>query len=243
MAIVIEETVTGSTTSAESFSLTSWTPGSNELILVAVSMRDDSNVPTLSGNGLTFVQHAHHESTRVGVIGIFLFRAMGASPSTGQITVTVTGNSKPVTVVASRFSGVDTTGINGSGALEGSTGTADEGGTDNDDVIVSVTTVTDDALAFACATHRHKSLNDPPDTGETTISLNNSAGTGGDVTSLSTWYEGPVNPAGSTILGASADLSSDEAWAALAVSIKPAAAGGGGALPMAQDNYFRRRAM
>jgi len=52
VAISVEETVTGNTTSATFFTLTSWTPLANELVLVAVALRDETLTVSVSGNGL-----------------------------------------------------------------------------------------------------------------------------------------------------------------------------------------------
>jgi len=220
VAIALEGTTTGSTTSAASFTLTSWTPLADELVLLAVAARDESITVTASGNGLTFVEVADVDNVQ-GQCGITVLRAMESSGvTTGQITVTMTGNSKPAFAVASRFSGVDTSGSEGSGAVE-ATATDTGPDPDNDDVKISVTTVTDNAWAWAAATHRSGTLDSPPDTGEVTISLNNTAGSGGDITSCSTWYQ-VVPTAGATQLGTDNDLDSARDWCAAAISIKPA---------------------
>lgn len=215
--IAVEETVTGTTASGTSITLPSWTPGSDELILVAVALRDETISPSVSGNSLTFVQVRDVDNVQ-GQNGVTVFRALGASPSTGSITVTLSGNSLPAVAVASRFSGVDTSGTNGSGAVE-----ADVGDTgpdpNNDDMKTDITTLTDNAWAWGAGTHRGKTFSVPG--GETGISINNSAGSGGDATSLSTWYQGPVDPAATVTVGGDADLSGDEDWCMIAVSIKP----------------------
>lgn len=216
MAIVNEGTTTGSG-SGTSVSLTSWTPGSNELVLVAVALRDETISPSLSGNGLTFVEVANVDNVQ-GQNGINLFRAMGSSPSTGSITVTLTGNSTPVFARAYRFSGVDTSGTNGSGAVEASATNAGPA-TDNDDMLQAVTTVTDDAWAVAFGTHRAGTFTTPA--GETTLNINDTVGSGGDITTLSSWYEATTT-AGSYQLGDTADLDSNRDWCMVVVSIKPA---------------------
>ncbi len=147
--------------------------------------------------------------------------------------MTLTGNSLPASVVATRFSGVDTSGTNGSGAIEA---TANDPGpaSDSDNIKVDVTTVTDNAWAFAAAWHRVQTMNDPPDAGETSIQMNNLGGSSGDSTRLSTWYE-PVTPAGTVTLGADNDVASGgpSDWAIIGVSIKP----GGGSPNLTQGHY------
>lgn len=221
MAIVREETIIAKGSGA-SLSLTSWTPGSNELVLVSIAMRDETVTHSVSGNGLTFVQVADVDNVQ-GQNGIALYRAMGASPSTGQITVTLMGNSSPAIARAHRFSGVDTSGTNGSGAVEASV-TNSGPDPDDDDMLDSITTLTNDAWAVAFGTHRNSTFTE--DAGETALNINDSEGSGGDITTLSAWYEA-VATAGSTQLGVANDLSTARDWTLILVSIKPA--GGGGA--------------
>lgn len=223
MAIALEETVTAGNGGTGDYSLPSWTPGSDELVLVGVSTRGTRTTSSLSGNGLTFVQilevtDDQNQETHS------LWRAMiSSSPSTGQISITLSATDKPSVAVAARFSGVDTSGTNGSGAVEASA-SANQGATDNDDMKVSITTLTDGAWALASGNNRNKDIT-PPD--ETTISINNYEGSGGDQLSASMFYEA-VATAGAVTLGGDADLSGDSEWVLLAASVKPAAAGGGG---------------
>jgi len=219
-AIVAEETVTGST-STGNVTLTSWTPGANELVLVAVAVRDETAEPvTVSGNGLTFVE-IHNVDNAQGQNGIYLFRAMGASPSTGSITVTITGNASPAFAAATRFSGVDTSGTDGSGAVEATASNPGPPVTDDADMQVDITTLTNDAWAFAAGTHRNSTFTEP--VGETPISTNNLVGSSGEITTLSTWYES-VPVAGTVTLGGNGVLNGARDWAVAAVSIKPAGA-------------------
>lgn len=218
MAIVKEETVTGGISSGNSVSLTSWTPGSNELVLLAVCQRDEAITPTASGNGLTFVAIAHLDQTEANC-GMSLFRAMGSSPTTGQITVTVTGNTFPVMCVATRFSGVDTSGTHGSGAVEASA--TDPGpAADDDDMLSNITTLTNNAWAFAAGSTRATVTFTVP-AHETGISINNEVGSGGDLMGCHQWYQSTPT-AGSTQLGELNDLSTAREWCMIMASIKPA---------------------
>jgi hypothetical protein len=97
MAIVVEGNTSGGlgSTGGDTTTLTSWTPGSDELVLLFVSMRDESYTPTASGNGITFTQI--HKINNVQNVGAHtVFRGMDSSPTTGSITVTHTGNSDTV---------------------------------------------------------------------------------------------------------------------------------------------------
>lgn len=225
------EVVTGSTTSDTSFTLTSWTPAANDLILVGVGVRDESKTVTVSGNGLTFVEVADVDNVQ-GQCGVTLFRAQGASPTTGQITVSISGNSLPVGAIAARWSDMATGGTHGSEAVEAYSTNAGPD-PDDDDMLESVTTVTDGATAVAFGTHRTKTFTVPG--GETAVSINLAAGSGGNLTTSSMWRQ-DVPSAGSTQLGDTADLSGDTDWCMIVVSLKPA--GGGtqsGSLSMGRD--------
>ncbi|MGH6631282.1 MAG: Ig-like domain-containing protein, partial [Burkholderiales bacterium] len=187
---------------------------------MAVALRDETRPVSVSGNGLTFVEIANLDNAQAQT-GVNLFRAMGASPTTGSITVTISGNTLPVVASATRFAGADTSGTNGSGAIEAVATNAGPLVTDNDDMKINVTTLTPNARAYAAGIHRPATFTVPP--GETAISINNVAGASGDVTTLSTWYEAVPTP-GTVTLGADNDLSSARDWAVIAVSIKAAVA-------------------
>lgn len=214
MAIALEQTVTG-LDAGSSITLTSWTPGSNELCLLFIAQRNEALAPSVSGNGLTWVEVANIDNTQ-GQNGVSVWRAMGASPTTGSITVTnVSGFD---VAVACRFSGVDTGGTNGSAAVEAS-GTAAGPAVDNDDAQVSVTTVTDNAWAVAALTHRSATFTTPG--GQTTVSINNTNGSAGNTTTCSVVRK-TITPAGSATLGGANSLSAATDWCGIAVSVKPA---------------------
>ena len=99
-------------------------PGSNKLLLLSVSsFRGDSTdpaAPTVTGNGLTWVQVATtlYDSTSSSRRRVSLFRALGASPSAGVITIDFAGaNQGVIQWLLSECSNVDTSGTNGSGAV------------------------------------------------------------------------------------------------------------------------------
>jgi hypothetical protein len=134
VTIAVEESVAGGGTTGDTSTLTSWTPASNELILLFVAMRDESITPTAAGNGITFSQiHKVNNVQNLGALTVF--RGLDASPSTGQITVTHTGNTDTVSCIATRFSGIDTSGSNGSGAI-GNTATDTGPDPDDDDMLI-----------------------------------------------------------------------------------------------------------
>ena len=216
-ALSQSETVTASITSGASITLPAWTPAANDLILVAVALRDETRPVAVSGNGLTFVEVANLDNAQ-NQTGVNLFRAMGAAPVSGPITVTLTGNSLPAIASATRIAGADTSGTNGSGAVEAVATNAGPPATDDDDMKIAITTLTPNAWAYAAGTHRLASFGLP--SGQIAIATNNFAGSSGDTTTLSTWYQPAAAPATVT-LGADNDLNSVRDWAVVAVSIKP----------------------
>ena len=227
---VIEETVNGSITTGTSLVLPSWTPGSNDLILVGVALRDETQTVSLSGNGLTFVEVSSTDNV-LNECGLHLFRAMGASPSTGSITVTISGgNTLPVVASATRISGADQTGSNGSGAIE-FIGVDPGNNPSDDDMQTTILTSTNTAWAWGVGTHRSTTFSVP--TGEIGVSINNTAGTGADETSISSWYE-EVPTAGIATVGAAADLDANTDWAMICVSIKPLS---DGSLPVELSSF------
>lgn len=110
-----------SSTDATSYTTASITPTSNYLILASVtsSKSGTPNTPTLSGNGLTWVQFDQVAYDTVGTQRTTtFFRAMGSSPSSGAVTADFGGNTQTACVIViDQFSGVDTSGTNGSGAI------------------------------------------------------------------------------------------------------------------------------
>lgn len=99
-------------------------PASNALLLLAVSSRTnitaDPNIPTVTGNGLTWVQIGTivYDTTSASRKRITLFRALGASPSTGTVVIDSAGQAQTDVVWSiDQVTGVDTSGTNGSGAI------------------------------------------------------------------------------------------------------------------------------
>ncbi|KPK38533.1 MAG: hypothetical protein AMJ69_08220, partial [Gammaproteobacteria bacterium SG8_47] len=213
------------TTSMTSLTLPSWTPQSDELLLVGVALRDESVVPTVSGNGLTWTQVADKDNDR-GQMGVTLFRASGSSPTSGAITISLPGNADPVYAVAVRLSGVDTSVNQGIEAIATASSPGPDSSADNNDMRVTVTTLTANAMALAWGGHRG-SATLTPDSGETIIKQSSAdCGTSGDRMRGHMWEETVATP-GSTTLGTWNDLDNTHPWAAIGVSIKPLGSGTG----------------
>lgn len=224
MTVAIDQgPVTGGVTSGDSSTVGSWTPSSNALCLLFVALRDETNTVTASGNGLTWVEIFNLDNVQ-NQGGLHVFRAMGSSPTTGSITVTHTGNTLPVSCVAVSFSGVDTSGTNGSGAIGN---TASDTGPDPDDDDLQITGTIDASgnWSVAAGWYRNGTLSDPPGTGETTIIVDAAFGTGGSTTNCAAWYD--TGNTGSVTMGDAANLSKalDHIEAFLEVVEASAAAG------------------
>jgi hypothetical protein len=230
--------VTGSALTGNSFTLTSWTPAANSLCLIGVFQRNEAITPTVAGNGLTWVAVAHVDDGDA-VSGMSVFRAMGASPSAGQITVTVTGNTTTVNAIAICLSGVDTGGTNGSAAVEAFDTEATLPAGDNNDLMASITTVTNNAWAIMFAESRTRTFTVP--SGQTTIQANLATGTGGDVIKSHCVYQF-ADVAGTYTLGGLNSLSGAQDWCAIIVSVKPASgAGGAGATVSSSTLTLQKR--
>jgi len=110
-------------TTGSSVDTASITPTANRLVLATVAMAFDgdpgSNVLSLSGNSLTWVRLLEQ---RYGAprrtLGVF--RALGASPTAGVVTISSSSAAAEQNAAWSlvEFAGVDTSGTNGSGAVD-----------------------------------------------------------------------------------------------------------------------------
>lgn len=140
----IVQTVSGSGTSTSSISLSSWTPASNDLILVWVAVRQTVQATGVSGNGITFNRVFQHNDQQ-NQVNLSLWRGMSASPSSGQIIVTLASSAAAVIAQAHRISGAPTTGTNGSDAIA-AYASADTGVTDNTSPSVNITTSISNSL-------------------------------------------------------------------------------------------------
>lgn len=111
----------GSTTDATSFTTASISPASNALLLLTVSYSPASGsaAPTITGNGLTWTPVGGGEYGGAGSRRLVrVWRAMGASPSSGAVTIDFGAISvESLNWSVDQFTGVDTSGTNGSGAI------------------------------------------------------------------------------------------------------------------------------
>lgn len=112
----------GSTTDTTSYTTGSIAPAGDRLQVAFVDASRsgaEPDTPTLTGNGLTWVlEDAVYYKTSGNTLKLFVFRAMGASPSSGTVSIDFGAN----THLGCRWDfievdGVDTGGTNGSGAV------------------------------------------------------------------------------------------------------------------------------
>jgi hypothetical protein len=99
------------------------TPTANRLVLAFVGSTLAASLPaspTITGNGLTWVVVQAIGGNTIGSprSRLTLFRAMGASPSTGAPTISFAGVTQQCCVLSIfELAGVDTSGTDGSGAI------------------------------------------------------------------------------------------------------------------------------
>lgn len=125
MALAFSVLDSGTTNSnATSYTTGSVTPGANRLELLCLTLNRNAGLPTtptVTGNGLTWVQIGSNVTFATDVAiesAQAVFRAMGASPSTGAITVDHGGVTHEGLLWALvEVTGMDTSGTNGSGAI------------------------------------------------------------------------------------------------------------------------------
>ncbi|GLI38602.1 hypothetical protein KI811_09870 [Geobacter hydrogenophilus] len=114
-------TSASSNTGATSYTTASISPTGNNLVLAWVANYrsfGSASTPTMSGNGLAWTQVATLNVNGATTHRLTLFRAMGASPTTGSATISFGATSQTnVSWSIIQFSGVDTSGTNGSGAV------------------------------------------------------------------------------------------------------------------------------
>jgi hypothetical protein len=112
-----------STTDAASYATASISPTANRLVLLAVFSGDTvaaaaAAPSSVTGNGLTWVQVATQNNSDSNTnITTTVFRAMGASPSAGAVTINFGATQENCAWSVAEFAGVPTTGTHGSGAV------------------------------------------------------------------------------------------------------------------------------
>jgi hypothetical protein len=195
-------------------------PAANELWCVFMITRNQTVTPSISGTGLTWTLHTSLQNTQ-NQFKAYLWRGLSTSdPAAGAITITLTGNTRTALATIWKATGVDTSGTNGEAAIE--VLAVDAGPfVDNRNMKVTITTLTNNAVVVGMGAYRNRTFTTPA--GETTLTINNTAGSGGETCSTAIWYEA-VPVANNVTIGDNNDISSAHDWLVFAVSLKIASA-------------------
>lgn len=208
---------------ATSYTTSSITPSADKLILISIASRSSGGVgaaPTLTGNGLTWVNVTFVGDGNERAVSVF--RAMGGSPSTGAITIDFGADGQSnCSWSIYEFSGMDTSGTNGSGAIvQNPTNALGSAGT-SISVTFSAAGATDNALYSATVISDNLAMTE--DTSWTELH-EEQVNDGADSHTLQTQLR---NPHGSDTTGGSSwSASESERAAIIGVEIKAAAGGG-----------------
>lgn len=115
-----ELTTSASTTNAASYATASITPAANKPVYLGVINNQASGTsptPTATGNGLTWVLVATVDMVNLSR-RLTVFRALGATPSAGAVTIDFAGNTQASACWSiQQATGADISGTNGSGSV------------------------------------------------------------------------------------------------------------------------------
>ena len=113
---------------AASYNTASITPTANSLVLLTVFTQENNAPSSISGNGLTWVL-VDSAGWSDEWLFMWTYRAMGASPSAGAVTINFSPSLSYYCAWAiDEFANVDTSGSNGSGAIVQSVDATNAGG-------------------------------------------------------------------------------------------------------------------
>lgn len=115
-------TASGSDANQTSYTTASISPTADALVLLSVLRNDDTlgTAPSITGNGLTWqlVRSCVYDNAGGVRADLSVYRAMGASPSAGAVTIGFSADGQlGCQWSITEFTGVDTSGSNGSGAI------------------------------------------------------------------------------------------------------------------------------
>jgi hypothetical protein len=208
MTIATNLLTSGTALAAGTFTTASITPTANRLVLLAIANSTFGPVEypqSVSGNGLTwtqFAQNSFHSSNST----ISLWRAMGPAPSAGTISIVFANAQNDCLWSVMEFSGVDTSGTGGSGAVVQSVTSKS-----------SSTTLSTTLAAFGDVLNATYGvggcMNTPMGTGTSMTTVHNLNGTNTGVSMLTEYALSNVSPVTET-------TSVSDAWAIIGVEIK-----------------------
>ena len=187
-----------------------------ELLLVYASISGNKTATvTMGALTLTLVNSQNTGGTQ-GVT-VSLYRGLSASQISNTVINIDQGNTSAICGRYEIWSGNDTSGTNGSAAVEDN-----DVGTGTDDApTVDTDPISDDVIVSGLVAHETQDFT--IDASYTAGTTDLEAGAGSFITRLSTGYKSVASPATTTWDGS---LAGSENWATLAFVIKPAAAGG-----------------
>lgn len=195
------------------------TPSNNDCLLVGVALRGEEKPITVTGLGATWVERLNIDQSQ-NQCGLNVFTTCMASYTGTAITVTIGdgGTLLPVCAGVARYNAVDTTQpVNAVGSYAGPSSV------DDNDLRAAITTTVDDCMLVAFAIHRGSATFTVP-SGQTSISVNDSVGTGGNIVNLNAWEDtAPV--AGPYIMGGLDSLSGDVDYAVGIIALTPTGSG------------------
>jgi hypothetical protein len=211
-------------TNLDSYATASITPTSNRLVLAAIAVTDTTTPlqPTLTGCGLTWVEVATVAFNTIAspTYRVSVYRAMGASPSSGAVTIDLAGNVHTTCAWSIvEFDGVDTTGTNGSGAVvQSATNSEDNDADQAISVTLSAFGAADNRPYFTGLANRFSAVNWTKESGYTDL---HQVAVGAENLSLFTaWHDSATDTSPSATVGvANLELG------AIALEIKAAAGG------------------
>jgi hypothetical protein len=178
---------------------TSWTPGVNDLCLCFVALRGGNTpaiyVSNVTGNGLTWVNVVNVDDTQAAIC-MTVWRAQGAAPTAGPVTVTWGTLPISASIQIHRLTGTATSGTSGSGAI-GATGTADNGTVESTPATTSLTTTAANSRVLGFAAGRSQTFTQG--SGYTAILKNQTASSGGNVSRSNSEYKDVASPALTTV--------------------------------------------
>jgi hypothetical protein len=195
------------------------TPSNNDFLVVGVALRGEEKPITVTGLGATWVSRLDIDQAQ-GQCGVNVFYTLAASYTGTQVVVTIGdgGTNLPVYAGVARYSGVDTTApINATGSYEG------PASVDDNDLRAAIATTVDNCMLVAFSIHRGTATFTVPGD-QTSISVNDSVGTGGNIVNLSAW-EQEATVAGGYIMGGLNSLSSDVDYAVGVLALTPTGSG------------------
>jgi len=193
----------------------SWSPAANNLLLCCIGIRGNStpsaHVTGVTGNGLTWTKIIDKDDTQ-NVIGMQMWWAKGASPTSGPVTLSLSTLTVNIGVHLLSFSNVLASPI-------GNTASADTGATDTTPATCSLNTSANNSKVVAFVMNRNQSVSIPGGSIFSAILANQVIDSGGSVGRTNSYLSSEVTTSGTTVTP-SFTLSAAGDWVMGAVEIK-----------------------